>query len=335
MGAAPTMDLEQYDLRDLTTTAPEQYVEMHNRMHPDSSYSVDLIRQGWAMDEEGPVRPPYPRLGVHERASGRLVAALIFYRNPFQEDPTHPWFVIEVDREFRRRGLGAYLYDRAVGEARQRGATGFRSTVRDDEGDAITFLTRRGFTERRRSWVSAVDVRRADTSRLPNLVRELADQGIEVTTLAKEGPTDPAVLRRAYEVGLATDGDVPRLGGYTPVSYEQFLRVEASGALFRPEAWFVAKQGDRYVGESTAYSHAAQPRTLMQSYTGTRPEFRRRRIAEALKLTMIEYARDAGFDSIETSNDSLNTPMWSLNERLGFRKLRTRVHFQRDDLGAG
>jgi predicted GNAT superfamily acetyltransferase len=66
---------------------------------------------------------------------------------------------------------------------------------------------------------------------------------------------------------------------------------------------------------------------LQQYFTGVRREARRRKLALALKLMVIDFAKRNGYARIETSNDSLNAPMWTLNKGLGFRKVRETIQF--------
>jgi RimJ/RimL family protein N-acetyltransferase len=67
---------------------------------------------------------------------------------------------------------------------------------------------------------------------------------------------------------------------------------------------------------------------LQQYYTGTRPEYRRRKIALTLKPLLIDYAKRNGYARIETNNDSLNVPMWTLNQGLGFRSVPEHIHLE-------
>jgi GNAT superfamily N-acetyltransferase len=195
-----------------------------------------------------------------------------------------------------------------------------RCSVMDDRPFERAFLAKRGFVERRRSWRSLLEVRSADTRALSALTRQLASEGIQVTTLRSEGVTDPATVRRLYDLDVRAGRYVPRLGTYRPPSFEQFRGLALEGPLFLPEAWHLAKAGDRYVGLSSATRAPARPALLQQGFTGTLPEFRRRKIALTLKLAVIEYAQRSGYEQIQTWNDSLNDGMWSLNQRLGFRR---------------
>lgn len=63
--------------------------------------------------------------------------------------------------------------------------------------------------------------------------------------------------------------------------------------------------------------------------TGVLPEYRRRRIALALKQRALAWAREQGVKLVRTSNDSTNLRMLSINERLGFVKEPAWIHLVR------
>ncbi|MGI0130887.1 MAG: GNAT family N-acetyltransferase [Thermoplasmata archaeon] len=318
------MDAERYSMRSFRGSDYGPAAALHNAIYPDHPISGESFRRL----ERAIALPvgPLPRYVVEDRRDRAFVGLGALDRNPFEDDAARPWFYAEVHPEHRGVGIGSHLYATLLADAHRRGATGLRCTVREGRTVEMSFLARRGFVERRRSWMSVLDVGSADTARLPSLVRALAKEGIEFTDLRTEGPGDPRVLRQVHALESETGGDVPRLGAFTPLSFAEFRRLEVDGNEFLPEAWILAKDGPRYVGLTSAAREPAEPKVLRQSYTATLPAYRRRRIAQTLKLLLIEYAKGAGFASITTSNDSLNAPMWNLNARLGFRRTGTRIH---------
>jgi GNAT superfamily N-acetyltransferase len=320
------MDAARYSLRGIEETDYEAWASLGARIYPDHPISADVLRR--LVEGTDVLGDPLPRLAVEERSSGELVAVGGLERNPYQWEPTRPWIFGDVHPEHRNRGIGSRLYEVVVDAARHRGATGLRATAREDDAAGLGFLVRRGFVERRRSWRSVLEVGSSDTSHLPALRAALSTQGIELTTLDREGASDVSVLRAVHELGVEAGRDMPRVGRYTPISFDEFQRFEVGGSSYLPEAWILAKRGERYVGLTSAYREAAQPDVLQQAFTGTLPEYRRRKIAEALKLSLHDYARSHGYARIITSNDSMNEAMWSLNRRLGFRKTGVRIHME-------
>ena len=142
--------------------------------------------------------------------------------------------------------------------------------------------------------------------------------------------TDPAAVRKAYELHAVARVDVPGLDPATPSPFERF-EVEVLRAPYAlPEAYFIAIRDGRYVGESSLSKEGIDPTIIYQSLTGVLREERGKGIAMALKLKTVEYARAHGFRRIRTWNDSLNRPMLAINEALGFAKEPAWITFGKD-----
>jgi mycothiol synthase len=319
------MDEARYILREFGDSDLAAVVAIHNAIDPALPFSVGSFRHAL---ESARLTFDVRFVVVADRVSGQVLGYGLMYDMPGQSDPSRLWIEGEVLPSRQGEGIGSHIYDTLVADACRRGATGFRCSV--EEGSAVgrSFLARRGFAERRRSWHSGLDVASASTSELEALVTATSTDGIELTTLAREGANDPDVRHRVYELDALAERDAPHLGLVTPVPFEEFQRFYWDGPNFLPDAWFLAKSADRYVGISYAARESAQPDILQQYFTGTRPEYRRRKIARVLKLLLIDYAKRNGYARIETNNDSLNHPMWSLNQQLGFRKMRERIHLE-------
>lgn len=86
------------------------------------------------------------------------------------------------------------------------------------------------------------------------------------------------------------------------------------------DAFFLAADGDRYVGVSWLSRRHLEPGVLTQGFTGVVRGHRGRGIALALKLETVRYAHERGHREIRADNDVRNQPMLRINEALGFRK---------------
>ncbi len=62
--------------------------------------------------------------------------------------------------------------------------------------------------------------------------------------------------------------------------------------------------------------------------TGVLPSHRGRGIAMALKLATIAYGRQHGYSEIRTWNETHNTGMLAINERLGFTRQPAWITFE-------
>ncbi len=312
------MDRTCFLLRPFRDDDVEAFARIGSLQFPETPRTADEIRHY----RELLGLPPQIRyeVAVEERSSGRMVAEGELGSSPHSFDPKRLWAYVTVDPEFERLGIGRALGDHLVHEARRREVRFLMAGARLNHPRALRFLQRSGFVEKRRTWRSVLEVASAPLESIPNRTDDLAREGIELTTLAEEGADRPEVRDGVYRLSVEASRDVPRVGVYTPVSRASFVAAHLEGPGVLPDAFFLAKCGHEYLGLSNLEKLAALPATLIQAFTGTHPAWRRRGIALELKRRGVAYARRQGFKSIQTFNDSLNEPMWSINRRLGYQR---------------
>ena len=321
------MDETRYSLRKFRETDFDALAAIQSAVEPDEPVSPESLRH--MIEAFRQTTNPH-EIVVEDRGSGEVVATAAIFNIPEGDDPKMQGIVINVLPARQRGGIGSYLYDTLLAKAKERGATRLQCHVREKSVAGRAFAAKRDFRERRRRWRSSLEVASADTSQLESLVRTMAAEGVEITTLSREGVNDPQVLKRVHDLDVAAGEDVPRNGAYNPFSFELFRRFFLEGENFLPDAWLLAKEGNQYVGMSAGAREPAQPQVLQQYFTGVRREFRRRKIALTLKLMLIDFAKRNGYARIETWNDSLNAPMWTLNKGLGFQKVRELIELESD-----
>jgi mycothiol synthase len=312
-----------YRVREFAPTDYGSIARIGRRVTPDFANSAEEIRHYW----ESFAAPglDHHRLVAEAAGTSDVVAWGAIDQWPFTHEDGWYWVQVVVDPDHRRRGLGAEIYARLEGEAVRRKARGLRVMARAEDPEGLAFFHRHRFVERRRVWRSRLDLSRVDLAAIADRTGALAAEGVRFTTLAEEGPDRDEVRRRYYALHAETSRDVPALGPARPLSFDQFLRFELERPGFRADATFFAVSDGRYVGVTTLDESGATPEEVHVGFTGVSRDFRRRGIALELKRRSIRYARDAGYRTMRTGNDSENRPIWSINERLGFRPVETQV----------
>jgi GNAT superfamily N-acetyltransferase len=224
-------------------------------------------------------------------------------------------FWIGVHPERRGRGIGGSLYREVEKYLLGNGAVRLRSWVDADPGGE-RFLRKRGFERRSADRVSVLDPREADLSALPRLEAERAAEGFRVTPLGD-------VLDQAQDLhGICVHGelDMPSDEPETEVDFDSWRREELDHPGVSPEGSMVVLAGERPV--SLAFLGVDPARRLgYNSMTATLREYRRRGLALLAKLEVLRWARETGLERILTENDTGNTGMLAINERLGYRPL--------------
>ena len=157
----------------------------------------------------------------------------------------------------------------------------------------------------------------------------MRQQGIVLTTLAEELPRDSQCLPKLYALANESLRHMPMPDIPTDPPYEMFLQWIMESPKRIPEAFFIARDGERYVGLSFL-DKSDKEGMINQGLTATDPGYMGRGIAWALKLNTIQYAQEHGYGQIQTWNDSANERMLSINLRLGFQPLPAWIMLERE-----
>ncbi|MGE5673929.1 MAG: N-acetyltransferase family protein [Mycobacterium leprae] len=224
-------------------------------------------------------------------------------------------FVLDgwVSPAYQGSGIGRALFETVMAGLEPFEPLSVRASAREHMPWSIRFLTQRGFTEAMRSWESVIDL----TGFTPTLYGETPPPGVTIASYAALRQTEPDLERRVYDLVTTTRLDMPSHQPLTTMEFEAWREKILSDPYFMPEAYFIAIQGDRYVGLSTLWRTAEQGK-LHTGFTGVRRECRGGGIALALKVHALAWAKQQGYKEVETFNATTNGPMLHINERLGF-----------------
>ena len=227
------------------------------------------------------------------------------------------WCVIRVLPDYGRRGIGERLYEQLLADLRECGANAALLELDDTLAVLRPALERRGFHAILHSWAFTLDPRTCDLAAFAVSDQRLS--GLQITTLTSELSHGADWLPPLHQLYTAVAGDVPIPIHPHPAPPPAWLAQQALGLPGSlPDAFFIVRDGMRYVGISYLHSDADDPDRLLQRITAIHAEYRGRGIALALKLRTIEYAQQHGFHEIRTAVESNNPSMLAINAKLGF-----------------
>lgn len=300
---------------------PEHYqrlADIYNSIYP----GYDRTATGWRDDDERLdwSKRYFKRYACLNGGSNKVVGFGQVNHGQWTFHPKKFWIDLWVDPEQQKHGVGSTIYDRLDQDLTMLGAVTVWVMAREDKPDSLRFLSKRGFGEKMRAWESHLDPSQVNLSKHAKYSRNVANDGIMISTLAEEMKREPGWEKKLYELVQTVEDDIPRVTQYTPLSFEQWRAFEMKSMNLLPDGYMIAKDGSRYVGLSTVWKHGKKPGNLSQGTTGVLREYRGRGIAVALKTRIIQFARHNKYSLIRAFNDSTNPSMLGINMKLGFKK---------------
>lgn len=257
----------------------------------------------------------------------RVVGAASYYQPREQFHPGLFWADIHVVPEHQRQGIGGALYDALLDGLAQWSLSTLNTWVCSARPESCRFFEKRGHVEVLREWESRLDLTAFDPGGFSDAVDRVAGK-VRIFSLP-ELATDPERNAKIAELMNALEEDVPSSDPATPMTVEQLEREELGSVTHLAEGWFIAVDGDRYVGYSALHKDLVRPDCLETGLTGVRREYRRRGIAQALKVRAATFAKERGYREIRTWNSVTNTGMLAINFYLGFARQPAWIQYQR------
>jgi GNAT superfamily N-acetyltransferase len=185
-----------------------------------------------------------------------------------------------------------------------------------------------GFKETMRTPNVELDVTTFDAAPFAYIEDQMRAISIRIVPLSEWRQTAPDWKNILYDLDWELTQDVPSPEPPVRPSFDDWQAMTFNPRLFSAEGWFVALEGDRCVGFSHVWLNPGNPQRLYNSLTGVIRSHRRRGIALALKLRLIDYARRTGVIALVTGNEQ-NNPIYLLNQKLGFKTLPAWIHYEK------
>ena len=182
--------------------------------------------------------------------------------------------------------------------------------VREVDEQSLRWTERRGFVEVGRNSLLVLDLSAVEEPEVA------PPPGIEIVTWAER----PELVRGMYEVAREAYPDIPGDEEEALPTFEQWHSADMSGTGDRPEATWVALEGDEVVAYAKFSLSESWPEVAFHDITGVRRAWRGRGIAAALKRAEIAWAKRNGYARLETMNEERNEPIRRLNERYGYKQ---------------
>ena len=309
-------------IRPFSTHDYDSIAELSTLVTPDHPVTAQMLSHYDAMRDEHML---FGRWVAEDEARLAGVGTYAQYEDVYAPNEVH--VSIRVHPAHRNRGIGASLYDAMIDRLRRISAVDtMKAALAADQHAGINFAMRRGFIEYARRVESRAALAKFDPAALPDPDAQMAEQGI-VLRAVRELESDPERDRKLYDLKWEIEQDIPYPGEISKPSFESFRDNFLRAPDFVTDGSFVALDGGQYVG--LVFHVSGSPVLLIVEVTGTARAYRRRGIAQALKLKSMAWAKQAGFASLLVNNDLSNAGMLAINDRLGFERQPALIMLQR------
>jgi mycothiol synthase len=265
---------------------------------------------------------------LYQRLVGRFdsrVVALAHYGRDVWIAGAEIYFLdFYVDPRAETEALNEQLFRYLEGALRAHNPATLTSQARENQEMKIRLLEREGFQLALRELRSLLDVAAFDDDAFQWTDKMLADCRLRIIPVDRWLERGPEAMRALWDLDWVILQEVPANGPRTRTPFDVFARR----MNIRPDAVFVALDGDNLVGLSTLRPSPDDPAVAHAGLTGVLPPHRRKGLATALKVKAIEFASREGIRWIATFNEE-NNPMYLLNLKLGFKPLPARLHYEK------
>lgn len=274
----------------------------------------------WTVADIQEWRRTFPTAGIEcdfvaTDEAGTIVGHANAYRYPWAP-PGRFSVGVTVHPEARGQGLGKTLFALIREFAVRHGASSLHSVVAEDDPPAVHFATSLSLEIERHEFESRIDVTTWHEDALADKLATIEALGIRFFTYADE-PCEPAL----YELAKRNAVDLP---GYDPSADYPSIDEWRKRWLEDPDSpldcIILAAVNETLVGviRMGMYNESGDMKTW---HTSVAREHRGKGIAVALKILALHTAKRYGARALLTDNDSTNTAILRVNEKLGFQPL--------------
>jgi ribosomal protein S18 acetylase RimI-like enzyme len=231
---------------------------------------------------------------------------------------------------FRQQGIGDQVYRALLAALQKRGIERVLTKLYVQQLAGMRFLACRGFCPCGMSIHSQLHVDSVQLAQWADPATLVAQHRLHFTTLDRFPRF--GLAERLLPIWNRTRPDQPQDWPYVPFSAQRLegeILESAELALSHSFAIVTADQQVVALTLNLHYPAVGVDNRLFTVYSAVDPDFRRRKLATALKLKLIAHAQAHGIAFLAAENDERNQAMWQINHSLGYRPLAELVVYQK------
>jgi GNAT superfamily N-acetyltransferase len=257
-------------------------------------------------------------LTVAEDTQGELLGFNWAVRSRFNS--REAYFYLIVKPEHRGKGAGSRLYEDAYRAALDENLGKLVINIRDDCSFCRKFAEQRGFEEKKHLMAMALELDTFDDSPYDPFIEKLRGEGFIFTSMQALGNTEEA-QHKLFTLNNSTAMDVPGADGEPSwLSFEDFQKTVCQADWYQPGGQMVVI--DTTNGEWAGMSAITRFEGADYAYnlhTGVDRQYRGRKLAQAVKVLALRYARDVlKVKTVRTHHNDMNLPMIAIDRKFGY-----------------
>ena len=241
------------------------------------------------------------------------------------DNPALRFAEIGVLPDHERQGVATALWATMASDLEAAEVSEVMSVAWDHKEGALPFAHGQGFEDLEGEVELAlrIDLTDLNLDPLQPHVDRVTDAGLRLAPLSElQGEFDDW-LERVYTLWTTCDAQIPTTLTHNQPTIEAFRTTELEGPNALDGGWFIALEGDDWVGVSELRINASAPWPIFPGLTGVLPSHQGKGVATALKVLGLRWSQSAGHHRHETRNLEGNVAMLAINERLGFQRCGT------------
>jgi len=247
------------------------------------------------------------------------------------EETYHPQkFVIKiyVHPDHWGKGYGALSYDFIIKKLEPLDPIKISINVYEPHTHSIHFFRNRGFKNTFKEYESSLDL----TIYNPKLYQDKFDsvfqKGFRIVTLSEFRKEEENADYKAWELERDAAPDMPFTDPIIIPEFDIYKKTVIAHPKFNPDSWFFVLDKNKIAGLSHLWKSEIDG-GIDTGLTAVRREYRRMRIATALKHTSLSWAKNNGYKWIRTDNANINKGMLSINIHAGFKFMPAWLLFEK------
>ena len=234
---------------------------------------------------------------------------------------------------YRRQGIGTQLLPLIVNYAQKVGASWIQGDTKFESG--FRFSEKIGATEAGRQGTNRLAIDQVNWDQMQGWVAEGQSRNPNTELMRIDLLPAPGLLEPICDLITEINRNQPRddLEGMSYiVTPEEFVKqVKRLEELKVKRVIFATREPDHTLsGMTDMFYSEAKPTYASISLTGVRPEFQNHGLGKWLKAAMLldMHERHPEVNFVDTNNFNNNSPMLSINERMGFKLFEQYVFYK-------